>query len=88
MSKDFRRVTSADVNAELERLIEGRLIEMLSTRLPGHCMRVGDLDTEVMLAVARNLQNKVGVAAQIHVLSPEPKKGDSTAPAVAGVCAQ
>ncbi len=59
MSQDFRRVTSADVNAELQRIIEERLLAELATRQPGHCMRVGDLDTSVMLAVARALRQAV-----------------------------
>lgn len=77
MSKDFRRVTPADVNAELEHIIEERLRAVLATREPGHCMRVGDLDTVVMLAVARNLRQSIGAAAQVHVLSSAAKKDDS-----------
>jgi len=76
MSQDFRRVTPADVNAELQRIIEERLQAVLATRQPGHCMRVGDLDTAVMLEVARNLRQTVGTAAQVHVLAREVRNGD------------
>lgn len=77
MSQDFRLITVADVNAELQRVIEERLLSVLAARHPGHCMRVGDLDTSVMLAIARDLRQKVGAAAQIHVLSREPRNEDS-----------
>jgi len=76
MSQEFRRVTSADVNAELQHVIEERLLAVLAEREPGHCMRVGDLDTAVMLAVARNLRQSVAAAAQVHVLSSAAQKDD------------
>ena len=77
MSQDFRRVTNADVNAELQRIIVERLLAVIADRAPGHCMRVGDLDTVVMLAVARNLRQSVGAAAQVHVLSSATQKDDA-----------
>src|SRR5690349_12539763 len=76
MSQDFRRVSTADVNSELEKLIEELLLEILTTRQPGHCMRVGDLEADVMLEVARNLKQKVGNSAQIHVLAKASSNGD------------
>ena len=77
MSQEFRRVTSADVNAELQRIIEERLLAVITQRDCGHCMRVGDLDTVVMLAVARSLRQTVGASAQVHVLSREVRNTDS-----------
>lgn len=77
MSQEFRRVTSADVNAELQRIIEERLLAVITQRDRGHCMRVGDLDTVVMLAVARSLRQTVGASAQVHVLSREVRNTDS-----------
>jgi hypothetical protein len=76
MSQDFRRVTGNEVNAELQRILEEQLLAILAERQPGHCMRVGDLDASVMLAVARNLRQAVGTAAQIHVLSAATQKDD------------
>ena len=76
MSQDFHRVDTADVNAELQKLVEERLLAVLATRQPGHCMRVGDLDAGVMLAVARNLKQKVGASAQVHVLARASEAGD------------
>jgi hypothetical protein len=77
MSQDFRRITEDDVNEQLRIIVEDSLRELLSKRQPGHCMRVGDLDSSVMLVVAKNLRNELGVSAQIHVLSNEPPTGDS-----------
>ena len=75
MSQEFRRISPADVNTELQKVIEERLLAVLQTRQPGHCMRVGDLDTEVMLEIAANLCRQVGAAAQVHVLSRENRNG-------------
>jgi len=76
MSQDFRRATGADVNAELQHIIEERLKAVLAMRQPGHCMRVGDLDAAVMLEVARRLRQTVGNAAQVHMLAREVPDGD------------
>jgi len=76
MSQDFHRVTSADVNLELQSLIEQRLFDILAERQAGHCMRVGDLDADVMLEVARSLKLRVGASAQIHVLARDPRPGE------------
>ncbi|MEO6034762.1 MAG: ATP-binding protein [Verrucomicrobiota bacterium] len=77
MSQDFRRATTGDVNAELQRVIEEQLQAVLAERQPGHCMRVGDLDTAVMMEVARSLRLKVGQGAQVHVLSRDPRNNDA-----------
>lgn len=76
MSQEFRRVTAEDVNEHLRLVVEERLQEVIAGRHPGHCMRVGDLDTAVMLEVARKLRATVGAAAQIHVLSREARNDD------------
>jgi len=47
MSQEFRHVTTEDVNEQLRLVVEERLREIISARHPGHCMRVGDLDTVV-----------------------------------------
>ena len=71
MSQEYRRVTSEDLNEELRLVVEDHLRGVLSARQPGHCMRVGDLDTSVMIAVAKSLRENMSNAAQIHVLSRE-----------------
>ena len=76
MSQDFRQVKPDDVNAELQLVLQEQLLALLQTRQPGHCMRVGDLDTAVMLEVARKLREQVGTTAQVHVLAREVPNGD------------
>src|ERR1035441_1826238 len=76
MSQDFRQVKPDDVNAELQLVLQERLLALLQARQPGHCMRVGDLDTAVMLEVARKLREQVGASAQVHVLAREVPNGD------------
>ena len=76
MSQEFRRVTIEDVNEQLRIVVEERLREIIGGRHPGHCMRVGDLDTALMLEIAQNLRSVIGAAAQIHVLSRESQNDD------------
>src|SRR5262245_28664295 len=76
MSLEFRQVTAEDLNEQLRLVVEERLREVLTGRRPGHCMRVGDLDSEVMLQAARNLRAALGAKAQIHVLAREPRNED------------
>lgn len=77
MSQEFHQVTAEDVNQNLRLVVEERLHEVLITRQPGHCMRVGDLDTAVMLDVGRKLSARLGpLAAQIHVLSRQVRDSD------------
>lgn len=76
MSQDFRRVKTEDVNEQLRLVVEERLREIIAHRQPGHCMRVGDLDTTVMLEAARNLRSALGVSAQVHVLSRQSSNDD------------
>ena len=54
MSQDFRQVKPDDVNAELQLVLQEQLLVLLQTRQPGHCMRVGDLDTAVIVLRFRN----------------------------------
>ena len=63
MSQEFRRVTTEDVNEHLRLVVEDRLQEIIAGRHPGHCMRVGDLDTAVMFWVLATTQ-RAGVSRQ------------------------
>ena len=76
MSQEFHRVTTDDLNEELRLVVEARLQEIIRSRQPGHCMRVGDLETSVMLTVARSLRETLGAAAHVHVLSREARPDD------------
>ncbi len=76
MSQEFRRVTPQDVNESLLLVIYEQLHAVLLARQPGHCMRVGDLDTALMMDVGRKLGEAIGVAGQVHVLSDQTRSDD------------
>lgn len=76
MSQNFRPATTADINIELQGIIGEELRAVLASRQPGHCMRVGDLDTGIMLEVARNLRQAMDTTAQVYVLSRDASNAD------------
>ena len=47
MSDVFRAIHARDVAASIEEVLLPRLTEALRDRVPGHCMRVSDLDSDV-----------------------------------------
>ena len=71
MSDVFRAIQAADVADRIEALLLPRLTEALRHRAPGHCMRVSDLDSELMTALARALRSQA-VQANVHVLTDDP----------------
>ena len=52
----------------LERVLVPRLAALLRARGPGHCMRVSDLDLEVMVHLCQQLRIQVP-EAQVYVLA-------------------
>ena len=76
MSQEFRRVTNDDLNEQLRVVVEERLMEVITDRQPGHCMKVSDLDKGVMESVARSMRETLGTAAQVHVLSGDTRNDD------------
>jgi hypothetical protein len=68
MSVGLRELRAHELNAELERVLMPRLAAMLRTRGPGHCMRVSDLDVEVMVHLCQQLRSQVP-GAQVYILS-------------------
>src|SRR2546427_296558 len=68
MSVGLRELHPHELNAELERVLMPRLATMLRTRGPGHCMRVSDLDLEVMVRLCQQLRAQVP-GVQVYVLS-------------------
>jgi DNA phosphorothioation-dependent restriction protein DptH len=57
MSQGLKEVHLSDVAAELERHLTGRFRQMLNQRGPGHCMRVSDLDRELMERLCSRLRS-------------------------------
>lgn len=56
MSQGFRTLQPHDLAAELERELVPRLVELLRSRANGHCMRVTDLDRELMVRLCGRLR--------------------------------
>lgn len=77
MSQEFKPVARGDLNAALQEVLVDRLTALLKTRGPGHCMKLSDLDDDVMLAVAERLRHAVDGDAQVYVLTGDSKSDDS-----------
>ena len=59
MTQGLHEITSQDLNAALESVLLPRLTDILSKRQPGHCMRVTDLDQELMVRLCGGLRSVV-----------------------------
>src|SRR5215475_660513 len=68
MSVGLRELRARELNTELERVLIPRLAAMLHTRGHGHCMRVSDLDLEVMVHLCQQLRSQIP-GAQVYILS-------------------
>ncbi|MCX6874988.1 MAG: hypothetical protein NTW21_14445 [Verrucomicrobia bacterium] len=77
MHHTFHKVSSQDLNQNLKPVIETFLADLVRQREPGHCMRVGNLDSELMVGIATGLAATFGQAAQIHVLTSRERTADS-----------
>ncbi len=56
MTRGFRELQPAELTLELENVAVPLLVEQLRTRTAGHCMRAGDLDTELMIRLSARLR--------------------------------
>lgn len=56
MSAGFQELSQAQLTIELENVAVPLLIEQLRARVAGHCMRVSDLDTELMVRLCARLR--------------------------------
>jgi DNA phosphorothioation-dependent restriction protein DptH len=64
----FYALRDEDIIQALTQLIVPRLQDIITDRAAGHCMRIADLDLDLMLSIARVLRREFS-DAQIHVLS-------------------
>lgn len=62
MSQGLRELTTYELNAALESVLLPRLSQLLASRELGHCMRVTDLDRELMIRLAGGLRAAVSTA--------------------------
>lgn len=56
MSAGFQELTTTHLTNELENVAVPLLVEQLRTRVAGHCMRVSDLDAELMVRLCARLR--------------------------------
>lgn len=70
MSQGLRELTSQELNAALESVLLPRLSKLLAARDLGHCMRVTDLDRELMIRLAGGLRVAVR-SANVVVLADD-----------------
>lgn len=68
MSSGFRALPAADLTRAIEELLLPRLAGSLREKAPGHCMRVTDLDGDLMVALAKGLRKEVP-GASVYVLA-------------------
>ncbi len=83
MTQGLRELTGSEWNAALEAVLLPRLARVLETRAAGHCMRVTDLDRELMLRLCGGLRARVP-AATVVVLADEPLREQAPDFAVTG----
>lgn len=68
MSSGFRALPGADLTRAVEELLLPRLAGALREKTAGHCMRVTDLDRDLMVALARALR-KEAPSATVYILA-------------------
>ena len=72
----FRQVTHNDLNEAMRDVLAEELAALIGQRQAGHCMRLSDLDTEVMLELTESLRQRTAGGAQIYVLTAQAKADD------------
>ena len=70
MSDVFQAIHARDVAGNIEEVLLPRLTEALRDRVPGHCMRVSDLDSDLMAALAKALRSQT-TQTNVHVLTDD-----------------
>lgn len=81
MSQGLRELTNQELNAALESILLPKLSLLLSARDLGHCMRVTDLDRELMIRLAGGLRAAVP-SANVVLLADDSLRAMAPAMAV------
>ena len=76
MSSGFRALPNADLTRAVEELLLPRLAGALREKVAGHCMRVTDLDRDLMVALAKGLR-KEAPGANVYVLADGSPSADN-----------
>lgn len=77
MTPGMRLVTVEELNQALGEVLEAHLHQLVQSRHAGHCMRVSDLDTPLMVEIGHKLAKALGDAAQVHMLATEKRPDDA-----------
>lgn len=70
MNGTFQALHSSSLARSVEELLLPRLTETLGDREPGHCLRVSDLEQELMTALVKGLRSQVP-SANVYVLADD-----------------
>lgn len=65
MTKGLRELQAGELASELERAIVPLIVAELESRADGHCMRVSDLDADLMVRLCGRLREKVPSATVV-----------------------
>lgn len=65
MTRGLQELRASELAEELERVTAPYLVERLRTRAAGHCMRVSDLDVDVMVRLCARLRAEVPEATVV-----------------------
>jgi len=65
MSRGLTELAPQDLNAALEAVLLPRLVAVLGARSAGHCMRVTDLDRDLMLRLCGGLRSQMPTATVV-----------------------
>ena len=71
MSNGFIPITHKDLNIALEEVLFQELTETLKSRQPGHCMKVTDLDLDLMQSICQRLHDAMPECLA-YILNNEP----------------
>ncbi len=74
MTQGLRELTTQELNAALESVLLPKLAQTLAARELGHCMRVTDLDRELMIRLAGGLRAAVTTATVVILADESLKK--------------
>ncbi|MEP1076084.1 hypothetical protein NDI52_11845 [Leptolyngbya sp. PL-A3] len=75
MSTSFRELQPAELTDALKEWLLPQLQKILTSRAPGHCMRVADLDWDLMLSLCQSLRESL-VDTQVFILADQQQGSD------------
>jgi len=72
VTKGLRELQAFELAAELEKTILPMLVAELGSRADGHCMRVSDLDPDLMVRLCEAVRTKVPAATVVILTDGKP----------------